>query len=67
MVRRLLTALCVAASFAHLAAQGSSALTISLVATSDVHGTVLPRGDRGGLALLALVGIRRKRRGRTEH
>jgi len=52
MVRRLLTALCVAASFAHLAAQGSSTLTISLVATSDVHGTVLPRGDRGGLALL---------------
>src|SRR6476660_1574732 len=52
MVRRLLTALCVAASFAHLAAQGSSTLTISLVATSDVHGAVLPRGDRGGLALL---------------
>src|SRR4026209_2723788 len=54
MVRwRLLTAvLLVSISIAHLAAQRSSSLTISVIATSDVHGGVLPRGDRGGLALL---------------
>jgi 2',3'-cyclic-nucleotide 2'-phosphodiesterase (5'-nucleotidase family) len=52
MVRRLLTAICASVCVAHLAAQTSSTLTISLVATSDVHGGVLARGDRGGLALL---------------
>jgi len=51
MVRRLLTALAVSACVVQLAAQGSPTLTISLIATSDVHGAVLPRGDRGGLAL----------------
>jgi 2',3'-cyclic-nucleotide 2'-phosphodiesterase (5'-nucleotidase family) len=51
--RRLLTAvllICVAVS--HPAAQQSPTLTISVIATSDLHGGVLPRGERGGLALL---------------
>ena len=30
----------------------SPTLTISVVATTDLHGGVLPRGERGGLALL---------------
>jgi 5'-nucleotidase len=49
----LLTALLlISVSVSHLTAQRSSTLTISVVATSDVHGGVVPRGDRGGLALL---------------
>ena len=54
MVRwRLLTAvLLISASFSHLTAQRSSTLTVSVIATSDLHGGVLPRGDRGGLAWL---------------
>jgi 2',3'-cyclic-nucleotide 2'-phosphodiesterase (5'-nucleotidase family) len=54
MVRwRLLTAaLLIAVSVPHATAQRSSTLTISVIATSDLHGGVLPRGDRGGLALL---------------
>src|SRR5678815_840225 len=51
--RRLLTAaLLIFVSISHPTAQQSSTLTISLIATSDLHGGVLPRGDRGGLALL---------------
>src|SRR4029079_5902472 len=60
MVRRLLTALCVAVCIAHLGAQRSATLTISVVATSDLHGGVLARGDRGGLAMLG--GYRRNLR-----
>jgi 5'-nucleotidase len=54
MVRgRLLTALLlISLSVAHLTAQRSSTFTISVIATSDLHGGVLPRGERGGLALL---------------
>jgi 5'-nucleotidase len=54
MVRwRLLTALLlISVPVSHLAAQRSSTLTISVIATSDLHGGVLPRGERGGLALL---------------
>src|SRR5262245_5321592 len=54
MVRwRLLTALLlISVAVSTLAAQRSSTLTISVVATSDLHGGVLPRGERGGLALL---------------
>jgi 2',3'-cyclic-nucleotide 2'-phosphodiesterase (5'-nucleotidase family) len=54
MVRwRLLTAvLLISVSVSHLAAQRSSTLTISVIATNDLHGGVLPRGERGGLALL---------------
>jgi len=52
MVRRLLTVLCVAVCVAHPGAQRSATLTISVVATSDLHGGVLARGDRGGLAML---------------
>jgi 5'-nucleotidase len=33
-------------------APGASTTTISIVGTNDLHGGVLPRGDRGGLALL---------------
>jgi 5'-nucleotidase len=44
--------LLISVSVSHLTAQRSSTLTISVVATSDVHGGVVPRGDRGGLALL---------------
>jgi 2',3'-cyclic-nucleotide 2'-phosphodiesterase (5'-nucleotidase family) len=35
-----------------LAAQRPLTVTISVIATTDLHGGVLPRGDRGGLALL---------------
>ncbi len=54
MVRwQLLTAvLLISASVPHLTAQRLSTLTISVIATSDLHGGVLPRGERGGLALL---------------
>jgi len=54
MVRwQLLTAvLLISVSVSHLTAQRSSTLTISVIATSDLHGGVLPRGERGGLALL---------------
>ena len=54
MVRwRLLTAvLLIAVSDSHVTAQPSSTLTISVIATNDLHGGVLPRGERGGLALL---------------
>ena len=49
----LLTAvLLISVSVSHLTARWSSTLTISVIATSDLHGGVLPRGDRGGLALL---------------
>jgi len=48
----LTAALFVSISVSHPTAQRSSTLTISVIATSDLHGGVLPRGDRGGLALL---------------
>src|SRR6266550_321597 len=32
-------------------AQQTASITISVVATTDLHGGVLPRGDRGGLAM----------------
>ena len=35
----------------HAAARQAPTITISVVATTDLHGGVLPRGDRGGLAL----------------
>ena len=54
MVRwRLLTAvLLISVWVSHPTAQRSSTLTISVIATSDLHGGVLPWGERGGLALL---------------
>lgn len=54
MIRwRLLPAvLLIAVPISHVTAQRSSTLTISVIATSDLHGGVLPRGERGGLALL---------------
>jgi 5'-nucleotidase len=44
--------LLIALSVSHLTAQRSPTLTISVIATSDLHGGVLARGERGGLALL---------------
>lgn len=35
----------------HTSAQRSATITISVVATTDLHGGVLPRGERGGVAL----------------
>src|SRR5512132_657955 len=53
MVSRLTTAsLVVAIVVAHATAQRSPTETISVIATNDLHGGVLPRGDRGGVALL---------------
>src|SRR5258705_5493993 len=34
------------------AGQGGPEVIISVVATTDLHGGVLPRGERGGIALL---------------
>jgi 2',3'-cyclic-nucleotide 2'-phosphodiesterase (5'-nucleotidase family) len=34
------------------AAPAAPAVTLSIVGTNDLHGGILPRGDRGGLALL---------------
>src|SRR5262245_55008204 len=49
----LLTAvLLISVSVSHLTAQRSSTLTISVIATNDLHSGVLPRGERGGLALV---------------
>jgi len=44
--------LLISVSISHLTAQRSSTLTISVIATTDLHGGVLPRGERGGVALL---------------
>src|SRR5258705_7621405 len=52
-VRRvLIVSLLLWASGPHIAAQQPATITISVVATTDLHGSVLPRGERGGLALL---------------
>jgi 5'-nucleotidase len=48
----LTAALLVSVSVSQPTAQRFSNLTISVIATSDLHGGVLPRRDRGGLALL---------------
>src|SRR5215212_973014 len=67
MVRPLLTAVLLAFSLPNLSqvtAPAAETLTISVVATSDLHGTVLPRGDRGGLALLGGY-VRNLRRARA--
>ena len=52
--RGVLTWLVVSVAVASMAAAQtpSRTVTISLVATTDLHGAVLPRGDRGGVALL---------------
>ena len=51
--RLLLVLLVLWATGPHVdAQQRSSTITISVVATTDLHGGVLPRGERGGLALL---------------
>src|ERR1044071_1852318 len=51
--RRLaIVLLLVWASGPHIDAQRSATITISVVATTDVHGGVLPRGGRGGVGLL---------------
>ena len=44
--------LLISVSISHLTAQRSSTVTISVIATTDLHGGVLPRGERGGVALL---------------
>jgi len=50
--RRLaIVLLLVWASGPHIDAQRSATITISVVATTDVHGGVLPRGERGGVEL----------------
>jgi len=52
-VRRLAIALLIVwVSVPHAAAQRSATVTISVVATSDLHGGVLSRGERGGIAML---------------
>jgi len=61
----LTTVLLLSISASHLTAQRSSTLTISVIATSDLHGGVLPRGDRGGLALLGGY-VRNIRAARTQ-
>jgi 2',3'-cyclic-nucleotide 2'-phosphodiesterase (5'-nucleotidase family) len=51
--RRLAIALLIVwVSVPHAAAQRSATVTISVVATSDLHGGVLSRGERGGIAML---------------
>ena len=51
--RRVLIALLVLCGAApHIAAQRSATITISVLATTDLHGGVLQRGERGGLAML---------------
>ena len=51
--RRLAIALLIVwVSVPHAAAQRSATVTISVIATSDLHGGVLSRGDRGGIAML---------------
>jgi 5'-nucleotidase len=50
--RVLIALLLVWVSVPHASAQPSAAITISVVATTDLHGGVLPRGERGGLAML---------------
>ena len=51
--RRVLIALFVLWGAApHIAAQRSATITISVLATTDLHGGVLQRGERGGLAML---------------
>ena len=52
MVRWRLLPAVLLISVTHVTAQRSATVTISLIATSDLHGGVLPRGERGGLALL---------------
>ena len=47
-----MAALFICVSLSTPTAQRSSTLTISVIATTDLHGGVVPRGDRGGLALL---------------
>ena len=44
--------LLISVSISNLTAQRSSTVTISVIATTDLHGGVLPRGERGGVALL---------------
>ena len=50
--RVLIALLLVWVSVPHASAQRSTTITISVVATTDLHGGVLPRGERGGLAML---------------
>ena len=50
--RVLIALLLVCVSGPHASAQRSATITISVVATADLHGGVLPRGERGGLAML---------------
>ena len=54
MVRRrvLIALLVVWGAAPHIAAQRSATITISVLATTDLHGGVLQRGERGGLAML---------------
>jgi 2',3'-cyclic-nucleotide 2'-phosphodiesterase (5'-nucleotidase family) len=50
--RLLIALLALWATGPHVAAQRSANIVISVVATTDLHGGVLRRGERGGLALL---------------
>jgi 5'-nucleotidase len=50
--RRVVIALLIVWATVPAAAQRSATVTISVVATTDLHGGVLPRGERGGIALL---------------
>jgi 5'-nucleotidase len=50
--RVLIALLLVCVSGPHASAQRSATITISVVATTDLHGGVMPRGERGGLAML---------------
>ena len=48
----LIALLLVCVSGPYGSAQRSATITISVVATTDLHGGVMPRGERGGLAML---------------
>src|SRR5215216_247040 len=48
--RLLIAVVLLSVAVSHLDAQRST-VTISIVATTDLHGGVLPRGERGGLAM----------------
>src|SRR4051794_17964554 len=50
--RVLIALVLTAASAAQPLAQRPGTIVISVVATTDLHGAVLPRGERGGIALL---------------
>src|SRR5436190_11956893 len=49
--RLLIVLLLVWAADPHAAARRAQAFTVSVIATTDLHGGVLPRGEIGGVAM----------------